>query len=78
MKTVSFREFLELPDESPEILIDINSVEPHMQGDYVKRNNNVKQGKLLCNRCDGTGNELFSMYKKCSECNGEGYKLEVL
>ena len=25
-----------------------------------------------CERCDGTGNELFSMYKECQACKGDG------
>lgn len=25
-----------------------------------------------CNRCDGTGNELLSMYKQCQACGGDG------
>lgn len=27
----------------------------------------------LCKKCGSTGNELFAMYKKCSDCNGRGY-----
>ena len=31
------------------------------------------QGHLmLCIRCDGTGNELYSMFKLCSDCDGVG------
>ncbi len=26
----------------------------------------------ICERCEGTGNELFSMYRKCSDCDGVG------
>ena len=26
----------------------------------------------LCGRCDGTGNQLYSMYQACEECNGTG------
>lgn len=25
-----------------------------------------------CKRCDGTGNELYSMYKQCQACGGDG------
>ena len=25
-----------------------------------------------CDRCEGTGNELFSMYRRCSACGGTG------
>ncbi len=27
---------------------------------------------ILCERCEGTGNELYSMFKVCSNCDGEG------
>lgn len=30
------------------------------------------EGKTLCSRCEGTGNELFSMYKACEDCGGSG------
>lgn len=31
------------------------------------------QGHLaLCGRCEGTGNELYAMYRKCSDCDGVG------
>jgi len=26
----------------------------------------------LCERCDGTGNEFFSMYRQCQTCRGIG------
>ena len=26
----------------------------------------------ICDRCGGTGNELYSMYRKCSQCDGVG------
>ena len=26
----------------------------------------------LCDRCDGTGNQLYSMYQACEKCNGTG------
>ena len=29
-------------------------------------------GDPPCKRCDGTGNELFSMYRRCSDCGGSG------
>ena len=25
-----------------------------------------------CKRCHGTGNELFSMYRQCQACKGDG------
>lgn len=38
----------------------------------VKRANE-KDGWTLCGRCDGTGNELYAMYRACSECGGAGH-----
>ena len=26
----------------------------------------------LCEWCDGTGNEFYSMYRECPECGGSG------
>ena len=46
----------------------------HQGGDVLVRNENIAKGRTLCKRCEGTGNQLFSMYQKCSECNGKGYK----
>jgi len=45
----------------------------HMRYDYIKLNENIKNNKTLCEHCGGTGNELYSMYRKCSKCNGLGY-----
>ncbi len=44
-----------------------------MQMDDDRRDKNIKEGKKLCWRCDGTGNELYSMYIECSKCKGEGW-----
>ena len=72
-KNVSFYEFLKTPtNAAKKILININSVPPHMAGDYLRRNDNVIKDKNLCSNCDGTGNELMSMYRKCPVCNGIG------
>lgn len=27
-----------------------------------------------CQKCSGTGNEFFFMYKQCSDCGGSGHK----
>lgn len=32
----------------------------------------IDDGFNPCKRCDGTGNELLSMYRKCQACNGDG------
>ena len=54
---------------------DVDKYAPHQRVDAQTRNDNIDGGYELCKRCDGTGNELFSMYKKCSECGGSGRKL---
>lgn len=46
-------------------------------GDEQRRKENearVAAGSdlMLCGRCDGTGNELYSMYRQCAECGGVG------
>ena len=43
-----------------------------IHADNVIRDLNIEQGKELCHYCDGTGNELYSMYKCCSVCGGNG------
>lgn len=45
----------------------------HMRGDVKIRNKNIDDRKNLCDFCNGTGNELFSMYRKFSECEGKGF-----
>jgi len=42
--------------------------------DLVTRKDNVlKHGEeSLCERCDGTGNELLGMYCECQACDGTG------
>ena len=44
----------------------------HMHIDYITKNQNIKDKIKLCDHCDGTGNVLYSMYKKCQACNGTG------
>lgn len=44
----------------------------HQISDYKTKANNIKGGNDLCPRCDGTGNELFSMYRECKACEGTG------
>lgn len=53
-------------------LVDLNTIPFHMQMDYKTRNKNIIGGWELCERCDGTGNELFSMYRQCEDCQGSG------
>jgi hypothetical protein len=44
----------------------------HMRGDKWKRIKNLEGNHKLCKKCSGTGNELLSMYKACTDCNGSG------
>lgn len=46
----------------------------HQVPDYKTKEENIDKGFELCERCVGTGNELFSMYRRCSDCNGTGKK----
>ncbi len=42
--------------------------------DQITRKINLARKRTICERCSGTGNEIYSMFKKCQECNGKGYK----
>jgi hypothetical protein len=53
-------------------IIDIETIPFHMRRDYFIRNANIRAGKNLCKRCSGTGNELYSMWKQCQACTGDG------
>jgi hypothetical protein len=46
----------------------------HEQGDVRRHNKNIRDGKIPCDKCDGTGNQLLSMYQKCNECGGTGFE----
>ena len=54
--------------------IDLKKVPMHMRVDFHTRNENVKSLRTLCERCNGTGNELFSMFRECTACGGKGHK----
>lgn len=43
----------------------------HIMDEMIRKENKEK-GNKLCDRCDGTGNELYSMYRRCKACNGTG------
>lgn len=43
-----------------------------LEQDEDRREANVKSGKPLCPRCDGTGNEFLTVYKECMLCGGSG------
>ena len=68
MKTVSFDEY----KEGIQALIDLDTCSPRVASDYHTRNENLKEGKPLCSKCDGTGNQLMYMYSRCDKCNGSG------
>lgn len=52
-------------------------VPEHMRMDVHRRNQNIDDGATLCKRCNGTGNELYSMYRACADCGGSGVAQEV-
>lgn len=46
----------------------------HRAQDVYTRDENRRLGREFCDRCEGSGNELYSMYKECEECEGRGYR----
>ncbi len=68
IETISFRKY----SEGTPHLIDIDTCPLHVRTDYFRRNENIENGAVLCENCDGTGNELMSMYHKCPKCEGVG------
>lgn len=44
--------------------------------DEARYEANVAAGHKLCARCDGCGNELYSMYRRCQDCGGSGQARE--
>ncbi len=53
--------------------LDKNDIS-HMTQDEITRSINIFRGNPICERCTGSGNELFSMFRKCSDCGGDGVK----
>ena len=43
-----------------------------MDMDKKKRQANIEAGHALCKQCNGTGNELYHLYRACSACEGTG------
>jgi hypothetical protein len=41
--------------------------------DYMVKRRNEDAGHTLCGHCEGTGNELYAMYRRCPKCGGCGY-----
>lgn len=54
------------------VKLDSSKIPFHMRVDNNIRNENIDAGKPLCEHCDGTGNELLSMYRSCPICKGTG------
>ena len=52
---------------------DVSKYKPHTHMDVHCRNDNIDAERVLCKHCEGTGNELYSMYRECPKCNGKGY-----
>jgi len=50
----------------------LDTVPYRIRMDYARRNANVALRAWLCGRCDGTGNDLYAMWHKCSRCGGLG------
>ena len=53
--------------------------EPHLGivGDEAQRAESMRVAEasrtlVMCERCGGTGNEFYSMYRECSDCGGVG------
>lgn len=44
----------------------------HRAPDEIQRRENERAGHTLCENCNGTGNEMYSMYRSCPECGGDG------
>lgn len=78
MTAIPFNEYLRLLDDCIKCtsIIDLDTVPSRHKLDYMQRNTNVQLSRILCGRCDGTGNEFFSMYKTCTACSGLGYSLK--
>ena len=50
-----------------------------IMGDEVRKAENAKQVAMdptlmLCDYCDGTGNEFFAIYRACPICGGVKYR----
>ena len=52
-----------------------------IESDRRRREENIRTlaaGWMLCLNCDGTGNEFYSMYRACPECNGSGVVAQTI
>lgn len=48
------------------------SVPWHMRQDAYRAILNKASGFTVCDNCEGTGNQLLSMYQECEKCSGYG------
>jgi hypothetical protein len=55
-----------------ELLNDAHESDARVIADDTKKLNNALAGHKLCSKCDGTGNEMFFMYRRCEQCAGSG------
>jgi len=76
METVSMSEFKHLPGRCL-VLVDLDTVVHYARMDYATRNANLIEGNRLCPRCNGTGNELWAMFRRCQRCYGTGRNREA-
>ena len=72
IKKVTYSDFV-VGEYDGKSAVVVETVPPHMRPDFEKRNANIKNGRHLCERCEGTGNELMSKYRQCSDCLGKGH-----
>jgi len=75
IKVISWDEYCSKKDDH-NMLLDLDTVPHLLRGDFALRNKNLAIGKTLCPRCNGTGNELFSHYRRCQDCHGSGIERE--
>jgi len=75
LKVIPWSEYCD-GGEAKAVLLDLDTVPRRIRMDFAIRNKNLAVGKSLCSRCNGTGNELFSCYRRCQDCDGTGEKKE--
>ncbi len=52
---------------------DLLKLEPHVRAQYVRRNENIRKDRKLCDGCAGTGNVTYAKYTRCEKCDGKGH-----
>lgn len=56
-----------------ELLKNAHESDGRVIADDTKKLNNALAKRQLCDKCDGTGNEFFFMYRRCEKCGGKGF-----